>query len=338
MISNYSAIRCRVASRLARVTCDRIASRDRIHRPTALAAATACRSPRSPPPTARRSTSTARRRSPSRYRAIDEAFAALSARDPLRAEGELDAGDRAAAARPRQRRRRELRRRDRRRAARRLHPAADRLHRRRQDARRSSSRRSISASRPINAESAGELERIDAIARARADAHAASRCASIRTSTRGATRTSRPASRPTSSASPLDDVRDDLPRTAAARPGSSSSACTATSDRRSPTSIRCAAPREALVTLARELRDDGITHRAPRSRRRPRHLVRRTPRADGGGLRRRRCLPAVRDSGLAIILEPGRSIVGARRRAADARRRREGAAGRQGCSSSSTPA
>ena len=52
-----------------------------------------------------------------RYRAIDDAFASLSPRDPLRAEGELDAGDRAPAARPRQQRRRELRRRDRRRAA-----------------------------------------------------------------------------------------------------------------------------------------------------------------------------------------------------------------------------
>ena len=102
-----------------------------------------------------------------RYRAIDAAFGGYPARDPLRAEGELDAGDRAPAARARQQRRRELRRRDRGRAAapasRRRRSSSPASARRRP----SSSMRSCSACAAINVESDGELERIEAIARER---------------------------------------------------------------------------------------------------------------------------------------------------------------------------
>ena len=51
----------------------------------------------------------------------------------------------------------------------------------------------------------------------------------------------------------------DLPACVAARRRSRSSGSTSTSDRRSPTSIRSAGRPQAIVTLARELRDDGIT-------------------------------------------------------------------------------
>ena len=63
-----------------------------------------------------------------------------------------------------QRRRRQLLGRDRGRAPRRVHPRADGLHRRRQDARRTAAAVPLGL-RSINAESPGELERIDALAR-----------------------------------------------------------------------------------------------------------------------------------------------------------------------------
>ena len=123
----------------------------------------------------------------------------LSARDPLRAEGQLDAGARAPAALARQPRRRQLRRRDRRwRCA----PGSSRKDivftgvGKTRDELEFAIAKGVGT---INAESAGELDRI-ARSRAAWAAWRASRCASIPTSTRRATRTSPPASRATSSA------------------------------------------------------------------------------------------------------------------------------------------
>ena len=159
----------------------------------------------------------------------------------------------------------------------------------------------------INAESDGELERIDAIARAR------------QTRTRVALRVNPDIdarSHPHISTGlktnkfgiPIDDVRE-IARKAAGRPGLElvglhSHVGSQITDL-SP--LRRAA--EALVTLSRELRDDGVTIE---------HLDL------GGGLGisydgsaaptaedyAGALLPAVKDSGLSIILEPGRSIVG----------------------------
>ena len=159
----------------------------------------------------------------------------------------------------------------------------------------------------INAESDGELERIDAIARAR------------QTRTRVALRVNPDIdarSHPHISTGlktnkfgiPIDDVRE-IARKAAGRPGLElvglhSHVGSQITDL-SP--LRRAA--EALVTLSRELRDDGVIIE---------HLDL------GGGLGisydgsaaptaedyAGALLPAVKDSGLSIILEPGRSIVG----------------------------
>jgi diaminopimelate decarboxylase len=159
----------------------------------------------------------------------------------------------------------------------------------------------------INAESDGELERIDAIARAR------------QTRTRVALRVNPDIdarSHPHISTGlktnkfgiPIDDVRE-IARKAAGRPGLElvglhSHVGSQITDL-SP--LRRAA--EALVTLSRELRDDGVAIE---------HLDL------GGGLGisydgsaaptaedyAGALLPAVKDSGLSIILEPGRSIVG----------------------------
>jgi diaminopimelate decarboxylase len=159
----------------------------------------------------------------------------------------------------------------------------------------------------INAESDGELERIDAIARAR------------QTRTRVALRVNPDIdarSHPHISTGlktnkfgiPMDDVRE-IARKAAGRPGLElvglhSHVGSQITDL-SP--LRRAA--ESLVTLSRELRDDGVTIE---------HLdlggglgisydgsAAPTAQDYAGAL-----LPAVRDSGLSIILEPGRSIVG----------------------------
>jgi len=159
----------------------------------------------------------------------------------------------------------------------------------------------------INAESDGELERIDAIARAR------------QTRTRVALRVNPDIdarSHPHISTGlktnkfgiPIDDVRE-IARRAAGRPGLElvglhSHVGSQITDL-SP--LRRAA--EALVTLSRELRDDGVTIE---------HLdlggglgisydgsAAPTAQDYAGAL-----LPAVKDAGLSIILEPGRSIVG----------------------------
>ena len=106
---------------------------------------------------------------------------------------------------------------------------------------------------------------------------------------------------------------------------------TPTSARRSPTSSRCAAPPRRWSTLARELRGDGMPIE---------HLdlggglgvsydgSRGADRAGlrGGAAPDRRASPASRSSSSPADRRPGR-------RAADPRGRREGSAGRQGCSS-----
>ena len=155
----------------------------------------------------------------------------------------------------------------------------------------------------------------------------ASRFASIPTSTPAAIPTFRPASRPTSSAS---------------RSTRHATSCRRMQDRAGLEIVglhthvgsqimdleplrRAAA---AVVALARDLRRRRAGDRASRSRRRPRHLLRRHGRADGGGIRRGH--PARRPRlGLAIVLEPGPQHRRAGGRAPDARRRRQGAAGRQ---------
>ena len=160
----------------------------------------------------------------------------------------------------------------------------------------------------INAESDGELERIDAIARARQTRHA-----------RRAAR--QPGHRRAQPSAHLDRPEEQqvrhrasatsakLPRRAVARQGLElvglhSHVGSQITDL---APLRRAA--EALVTLSRELRDDGIAIE---------HLDL------GGGLGisydgspaptaqdyAAALLPAVKETGLSIILEPGRSIVG----------------------------
>ncbi len=159
----------------------------------------------------------------------------------------------------------------------------------------------------INAESDGELERIDAIARAR---QARTRVA-LRVNPDIDARSHPHIStglKTNKFGIPMDDVRG-IARKAAGRPGLElvglhSHVGSQITDL-SP--LRRAA--EALVTLSRELRDDGVTIE---------HLdlggglgisydgsAAPTAQDYAGAL-----LPAVRDSGLSIILEPGRSIVG----------------------------
>ena len=261
-----------------------------------------------------------------RYRAIDEAFASLSARDALRAEGQLDAGHRPPAARPRQRRRRELRRRDRRRAARRLHPAADRLHRRRQDRSPSWRRRSTSASGRSTPSRPASWSASTRIARERGRRARGSRCASIPTSTRRSHPHISTGLKTNKFGIAIGDVREHLPATSARRRAR---------DRRPahPRRLadhrpRAAAPRGrgARRALPRELRDDGIAHRAPRSRRRARRS-----RTTGRRCRPRRTTPPRCCRRSATRVSPSSSsraaaIVGPARRAAVASRRRQGAA------------
>ena len=159
----------------------------------------------------------------------------------------------------------------------------------------------------INAESDGELERIDAIARARQTRT----CVALRVNPDIDARSHPHIStglKANKFGIPIDDVRE-IARRAAGRPGLElvglhSHVGSQITDL-SP--LRRAA--EALVTLSRELRDDGVTIE---------HLdlggglgisydgsAAPTAQDYAGAL-----LPAVKDSGLSIILEPGRSIVG----------------------------
>ena len=245
-----------------------------------------------------------------RYRADRRGVRVVSARHALRAQGQLDAGDRAAAARPRQQRRRQLRRRDRRRAARRVHPAADRVHRRRQDRAPSWRRRSISASRrstPSRKASSNASTR----SRASGRRGRASRSASTPTSTRAAIRTSRPASRPTSSASSIDDGARSAAGACATAPaleivGLHTHVGSQITDleplRRAAARDRRAGARARAPTGSRS--STSISAAASASR------TTASPVPTRGGVRRRRAARSSATPGLAIVLEPGRSIVG----------------------------
>ena len=108
----------------------------------------------------------------------------------------------------------------------------------------------------INAESPGELDRIAARARARGTTARVALRVNPDIDAR-ATRTFRRVSRPTSSACP-SSRRATSTASTRARQGSSRSACTSTSEPRSPRWIRSADAAERVVSLARSLRDDGI--------------------------------------------------------------------------------
>ena len=210
-----------------------------------------------------------------RYRAIDDAFRGVSARAPLRAQGQLDARDRAA-------------------AARRSAAGAD-----------ANSGGEIDVAlragfipeqivftgvgktpaelaqaidlgvKTINAESEGELERID---RARARARQTRARVALRVNPDIDARSHPHIStglKTNKFGIALDAVRDICRRVAAARRRSRSSACTSTSARRSPISSRSAAPPQAIVDARARAARRRDRHRSPRSRRRPRRLVRR---------------------------------------------------------------
>ena len=160
----------------------------------------------------------------------------------------------------------------------------------------------------INAESDGELERIDVAVRASGRRARASRSASTPTSTRAAIRTSRPGLKINKFGIAMDDVREICRR--AVRPRRARDRRPAHARRLADHRPRSAAPRRRGARDARarapRRRD---RDRSPRSRRRPRRVVRRLAGADASRTTPRRCCPAVSESGLAIVLEPGRHIV-----------------------------
>ena len=164
--------------------------------------------------------------------------------------------------------------------------------------------------RSINVESAGEIERIDALSRRAPDTHA------DRDPGESRHRRAQP---------PAHFHRTEDQQVRHRRSTASRSWCAGARDlrgrrdRRSAHPRRIADPRPRSAApggdgrwsiCARAVGQDGIANRAPRPRRRPRRLVRRIARAcRQRRLRRRRSCSAVRDSGLQIILEPGRTIV-----------------------------
>ena len=246
----------------------------------------------------------------------------LPARHPLRAQGQLDAGDHAAAARPRQQRRRQLRRRDRRRAPRRVHPGADRLHRRRQDRWPSSPRPSISASArstsspPASSSGSTRCRASGGLADEDRDPHQSRR-------------------RREDPSAHLDRPEDQQVRhrrsatsrrcapTRAASPASRSSACTRTSARRSPTSTPLRArPRARWSRWRASCAPTALASSTSISAAGSacRTTARACPTAQEYAAA---VLPIVRESGLAIVLEPGRQIVAPAGALAHARRRRQ---------------
>ena len=163
--------------------------------------ATACRSPSSPHGSALRSTSTAPATIAARYREVDQAFGGYPHRSTTRSRPTRRWASRgccAASAPPPTPIR----------AARSTSRCAPASRRRRSSspasARRMRSSRAPSSLglRSINAESEGEIERIDAIATARGDTGPRRRARQSGHRRAAATRTSRPAARTTSSASP----------------------------------------------------------------------------------------------------------------------------------------
>ena len=291
--------------------------------------ATACRSPMSPPPTARRSTSTAPRRSPRATAPSTRRSRRIRTRCTTRSRPTRRWRSSRLLRSLGSRRRRELRRRDRRRAARRVHPAA------RSSSPASARRRAELAQaidlgvKTINAESEGELERIDAMARARqARARVAIRVNPDIDAQQPSAHLDRPQDQQVRR---LDRRRARACAGACATaPASRSSACTPTSARRSWTSSRCARAAAAMVELAtraarRRARRSSISISAAGSASRTTARVAPTAQEYADGRAARSCA----DSGLSIVLEPGRQHRRAGGRAADAGRRRQGAAGRQ---------
>ncbi|MEO7275449.1 MAG: diaminopimelate decarboxylase [Vicinamibacterales bacterium] len=159
----------------------------------------------------------------------------------------------------------------------------------------------------INAESEGELGRIDAIGRARGSRVRVALRVNPDIDARSHQHIST-GLKTTKFGIALDEVRE-IARRAAARPGLELVALHSHVGSQITDLTPLSRAADALVTLARELRDDRITIE---------HLDL------GGGLGisydgtpaptatdyAAALLPAVKDSGLAIILEPGRSIVG----------------------------
>ena len=150
--------------------------------------------------------------------------------------------------------------------------------------------------------------RIDALVARAADRTKIADPRSIPTWTPRPTRTSRPASRSTSSASPLDDVR---PLSARARGlagveivGLHAHVGSQITDME-PLDPCSASPRRS------RRRAPGRRHanRASRHRRRPRRVVRRLGGCPTARDYANAVLPIVRESGLAIVLEPGRQII-----------------------------
>ena len=268
-----------------------------------------------------------------RYREVDQAFARLSAHAALRAEGQLDAGHRPAAAHasaPPPTPIRSARSRSR------CAPAS----RRRRSSSPASARPTRSSTRAIEPRPAQHQRRVGRGDRAhRRDRRGARRqapaspCASTPTSTPAATRTSRPAARATSSASPS---------TTPARCACACAAGRGVADRRTAqprrlanhrSSSRSGAPREALVDPGRRARA------APAS---PiEHLD------IGGGLGiayegqrvptaaeyAASVLPIVaRERASTLILEPGRFLVGTGRHAHHPGRRHQAAGRAASCS------
>ena len=186
-------------------------------------------------------------------------------------------------------------------------PSADRVHRRRQDGRRARSRhrsRRAQHQRRVG----GEIERIDALSRERGRPRPGSRSASIPTSTPDASAHLHRAEDQQVRHPDRRRRRRCSPQMRAAA-ASRSSACTPTSDRRSPTSSRCARARGAGRSRPRARRLDrtcasstsisAAVSASPTTARRCRR----------GGLRARRCPPSCA-SRARIVLEPGRLIVG----------------------------
>ncbi len=241
---------------------------------------------------ARPATSTARAPIREAYRRHRRGVRRLSARDSLRAQGQLDAGAslrllRALGSRADANSGGEIAGG----AARRLRARRDRLHRRRQDARRARAARSPAASArstpnrrassiasPPSRTAMGRVARValrvnpDIDAKSHPNISTGLQDQQVR---RAAART-----RARSTAS------------VATRPACASSACTSTSARRSPRPSRCAAPPTRWSSLALELRDDGVAARARRSRRRSRHRLRGTADDHRGGVRRGRAAGA----------------------------------------------
>ena len=272
------------------------------------------------------------------YRAIDARVRRLPARDPLRAEGELDARDRAAAAIARQPRRRQLRRRDPGRAARRLRAGAT-------SSSPASARRATSSSTrspPASARSTPS-RRASSIASPRSRARSRPRGAR-RAARQPGHRRAEPsehlhrARRPTSSASPLQDARAIYRE----RRGVAGPALRRRprphrlADHDAPS--RCAAPPTALATLALELRG----RRRSRSSTWTSAAASASPTRDGRSSAPAEyaaaVLPELRRSGLPVVLEPGRADRRPRRRAGGARRRHQAAIPTAAGSPCSTPA